>query len=177
MWLNQYNEIHTYDSNNNNTSIKYQQFSMGSWVDLFQDLYTFNSNNLKTSETDQTFDGTVWNNVDRYTYTYELVVGIKDQIISAENFKLYDNYPNPFNPSTKIKFILPSSSFVNLRVFDILGREVKALINEEKSAGEYEIEFKAGSELSSGIYFFKLETSSLENKNNFIAVKKMVLLK
>ena len=177
VWVNLYNSIYTYDSNNNNTSVKYQTFSMGSWVDIFLYLNTYNSNNLQTSETDQTFDGTVWNNTIRYTYTYELVVGIKNQIISAENFKLYDNYPNPFNPSTKIKFVLPSSSFVNLKVYDILGREVKALINEEKSAGQYEIEFKAGGELSSGIYFFKLEASSLENKNNFVTVKKMVLLK
>jgi photosystem II stability/assembly factor-like uncharacterized protein len=85
-------------------------------------------------------------------------------------FRLYDNYPNPFNPVTKIKFDLPVNSMVRLKVFDITGREVANLINGEVKAGTYEYQFNAGN-LSSGMYFYKIETGS------FTDVKRMVLIK
>ena len=85
-------------------------------------------------------------------------------------FKLYQNYPNPFNPITVIKFDLPKESFVKLKIFDVLGREVKTLVNEVKLSGSYTIDFNA-SDLSSGVYFYRLETG------NFIEVKKMLLIK
>ena len=98
-------------------------------------------------------------------------------------FSLSQNYPNPFNPSTKIKYTIPnvtlgSSSraesreegFVTLRVYDVLGNEVTTLVNEEKPAGSYEVEFNA-SNLSSGIYFYKLSAGS------FTETKKMTVLK
>ena len=99
------------------------------------------------------------------------VTTIKDELKqNILSFSLYQNYPNPFNPSTKIKFVIPKSSFVNLKVYDVLGREVATLVNEEKSVGEYEVEFD-GSELSSGIYFYVLNT---EGKR---LSKKMCLIK
>jgi ligand-binding sensor domain-containing protein len=85
-------------------------------------------------------------------------------------FSLNQNYPNPFNPSTTISFYIPNSSFVNLKVYDILGNEVATLVNEEKATGSYELNFNA-LELSSGIYFYKLQAG------NFIETKKMILLK
>ncbi len=93
----------------------------------------------------------------------------------AENFQpnefyLYQNYPNPFNPSTSIQYAIGSRQFVTLKVFDLLGNEVSTLVNEEKPAGSYEIEFDAAG-LPSGIYFYYL------NSGNFIETKKMVLLK
>ena len=96
------------------------------------------------------------------------------------DFILYQNYPNPFNPSTRIKFTIPSVEttrqvvFTTLKVFDLLGNEVATLVNEEKSAGEYEVELNASSgirELVSGIYFYQLQSGS------FVETKKMVLLK
>lgn len=87
-----------------------------------------------------------------------------------KNFALQQNYPNPFNPSTKISYELPKNSFVTLRIFDILGNEVKELVNEEQNAGTHLLEFD-GSNLSSGTYFYKLETSE------FTDTKKMILLK
>ena len=105
---------------------------------------------------------------------------ISDNINKPFNFSLSQNYPNPFNPTTKIKFVIPQSAFVNLKVFDVLGREVATLVNEEKPAGSYEVEFSAqggsasgenGSNLSSGIYFYKL------NAGKYSSVKKMILLK
>ena len=80
----------------------------------------------------------------------------------VSEFYLEQNYPNPFNPSTKIKYTIPSvtlsgveGSLVTLKVYDILGNEVTTLVNEEKSAGTYEVDFDAAG-LSSGIYFYKL---------------------
>jgi len=85
-------------------------------------------------------------------------------------YKLSQNYPNPFNPVTKINYELPSDGKVKLIIYDILGREVKSLVNEFKSAGRYTVEFN-GSYLSSGIYFYRIEIG------NFKQVKKMVLIK
>lgn len=86
------------------------------------------------------------------------------------SFKLFDNYPNPFNPTTLIRYQVPIVSKVNLKVYDILGNEIRELVNEEKPAGNYQIKFDA-KELSSGIYFYKLLC------DKFIETKKMVLIK
>ena len=85
-------------------------------------------------------------------------------------YLLYQNYPNPFNPVTKIKFEVPKSEFVRISVFDILGREVKTLVNEKMTPGVYEYEFNAGY-LSSGVYFYKMESGDFKD------VKKMILVK
>ena len=86
------------------------------------------------------------------------------------SFKLFDNYPNPFNPTTLIRYQVPIVSKVNLKVYDILGNEIRELVNEEKPAGNYQIKFDA-KELSSGIYFYMLIC------DKFIETKKMVLIK
>ena len=95
-------------------------------------------------------------------------------------FKLYPNYPNPFNPTTKIKYSIPGNSFVILKVFNFLGEEVATLVNKEQKAGEYSIEFsaKGGSasgrnalNLTSGIYFYRIQSG------NYSLTKKMILLK
>lgn len=93
----------------------------------------------------------------------------------VENFipteiKLYPNYPNPFNPSTKINYLITQGGFVSLKVYDVLGNEVAELISENKLAGKHEVTFYASS-LSSGIYFYKLQASS------FVETRKMILLK
>jgi hypothetical protein len=85
-------------------------------------------------------------------------------------FVLAQNYPNPFNPGTTIKYQLPASSKVTLKVYDVLGNEVIALLNEEKEAGTYEFIFNA-SNYSSGVYLYRLEAGS------FVETKKMVLMK
>ncbi len=86
------------------------------------------------------------------------------------NYSLSQNYPNPFNPTTRIKYSIPQKSFVRLSVFDILGREVAALVNSEKEPGYYEIEFD-GSKLSSGVYFYKLQSGSFSQTKKFMLVK------
>ena len=96
-------------------------------------------------------------------------------ILTSLKFSLEQNYPNPFNPSTKIKFTIPSDvkgqkSNVTLKVYDVLGNEVATLVNEEKPAGEFEVDFNAIG-LPSGIYFYQL------NAGSFLQTKKMVYLK
>jgi hypothetical protein len=85
-------------------------------------------------------------------------------------YSLAQNYPNPFNPSTKIRFRISEFGFVRLKIYDVLGNEVATLVNEEKPAESYEVNFDANN-LSSGIYFYKLQAES------FVATKKMVLLR
>jgi len=103
--------------------------------------------------------------------TVETSVTNQEEIINTPTeFVLNQNYPNPFNPTTTISFSIPSSGFTSLKVYDILGNEVATLLNEEKPAGSYEINFNASS-LSSGTYFYKLQAGS------FLETKKMILLK
>lgn len=85
-------------------------------------------------------------------------------------YYLHQNYPNPFNAATKIKFDLPSESYVKISVYDILGGEIRILINQGLKAGSYESEFNAG-DLPSGVYFYKLEAGE------FTEVRKMMLIK
>lgn len=106
-------------------------------------------------------------------FEYSPVVEIS--LMKSLQFALEQNYPNPFNPTTKISFTIPSSgndlsAFTTLKIYDILGREITALVNEKKSAGHYEIDFNA-SNLSSGIYFYTLSSG------NFIQTKKMLVIK
>ena len=86
------------------------------------------------------------------------------------NFVLNQNYPNPFNPTTTISYSVPKTSLVTIKVYDILGREVAVLVNEEKAGGNYEIKFNA-SNLSSGVYMYRFQAGT------FIQSKKMLLLK
>ena len=100
----------------------------------------------------------------------QVVTGVDDIMQAPLSYNLSQNYPNPFNPSTTISYSIPAKSQVTLRVYDILGSEIKMLVNEEKTAGTYKINFNA-SNLSSGIYFYKLQT------DNYVKCKKMILLK
>jgi hypothetical protein len=87
-----------------------------------------------------------------------------------KEFNLSQNFPNPFNPVTKINFALPKQGFVSLKIYDITGREVQTLVSEVKQAGYYSVDFN-GSSLSSGVYFYRIQS------NNFVSVKRMVLIK
>ncbi|GAB6283663.1 MAG: hypothetical protein STSR0008_24500 [Ignavibacterium sp.] len=123
-----------------------------------------------------------------YTFFPENITDINDvEIVNSnqpENYYLFQNYPNPFNPITKIKYTTKASpksspkerTFVRLIVYDILGNEIATLVNEEKTPGEYEVEFN-GKGLSSGIYLYKLEVVDLINGKKFVDTKKMILRK
>jgi hypothetical protein len=100
----------------------------------------------------------------------DIVTGVEDENLSVNEFQLEQNYPNPFNPSTVISYQLPVSSDVTMKVYDVLGNEVATLVNEEKPAGSYEVEFSADG-LTSGIYFYTI------NAGSFVETKKMILMK
>ncbi|MBS1494034.1 MAG: T9SS type A sorting domain-containing protein [Bacteroidetes bacterium] len=102
------------------------------------------------------------------------VSGINEITSIADVFSLAQNYPNPFNPTTKINFSIPKAGFVSLKVYDILGNEVSNLVNENLSSGTYSVDFNAastGNALSSGVYFYRLQSA------DFTEVRRMYLVK
>ena len=103
-------------------------------------------------------------------YFFPKTVDVSDEKSFPEEYFLSQNFPNPFNPATTIRYEIKELTDVELKVFDILGREVMSLINEEKPAGRYEAKFDAKG-LPSGIYFYRLRAGS------FVETKKMVLMK
>ncbi len=115
-----------------------------------------------------------WNNMDRDIWIaaeIEVASSVEDgKDIIPSGYALNQNYPNPFNPSTVISYQLPTTAFVRLRVFDILGNEVASFVNKEQHAGYYNVTFNA-SKLTSGIYFYRLEAG------NFSETKKLMLVK
>jgi Secretion system C-terminal sorting domain len=105
-----------------------------------------------------------------YDGTYKYINLEESFTVQPSVYNLTQNYPNPFNPSTKIKYQIPNAGLVTLKVYNILGKEVATLVNENKPAGNYEVEFSA-KDLTSGIYIYKLQSGS------FVETKKMILMK
>ena len=107
--------------------------------------------------------------------TYEYSSIVEAEVTIPLEYSLAQNYPNPFNPSTKINFSLAADSKVTLKIFDLLGQEVKTLVNGELSAGNHELTFN-GVGLNSGVYFYRINAEGVNGKN-FTSVKKMILTK
>jgi hypothetical protein len=122
---------------------------------------TFNQNNLYFALVNVSIEG---DNLGKRSPKSD-----EKNIIPTE-YSLKQNYPNPFNPTTQIRYSIVNGGIVTLKVFDLLGREVATLVNEEKPAGTYQVEFNAKG-LASGIYFYTLVSG------NFAATKKLILLK
>ena len=101
---------------------------------------------------------------------WSYITDVSDDFEIINSFHLSQNYPNPFNPVTKIEYQIPSFSHVTLKLYDVLGREITTLVDEEKTFGIYEITFFAGN-LPSGTYFYQLQTEE------FVETKKMILMK
>lgn len=132
---------------------------------------------FRPNANNQTFTGTITVsssdtvktvNVTGYSNNLSGITTVSSQV--PDKFALSQNYPNPFNPTTKINFAVPYKSFVSLKVFDMNGREVSALVNNTLQAGTYQYDFNAAA-LPSGTYFYKLETS------DFTSTKKLILIK
>ena len=116
-----------------------------------------------------------------YIFPYT-ATGVNEELnILPDKFELYQNFPNPFNPETVISYQLLANSKVSLKVFDILGKEVQTLVNEEKPAGTYKVEFNSerlstnNNQLTSGVFFYQLRAGSAEGE--FVQTKKMIFLK
>jgi photosystem II stability/assembly factor-like uncharacterized protein len=115
-------------------------------------------------------DGTIYSTTVEDVYKSTGTTGVGYNELSINDFQLAQNYPNPFNPSTTISYSLPVQHQVSLKVYDVLGNEVASLVNEEQNAGSHSINFSAA-QLSSGIYFYRL------NIGNFSETKSMILIK
>jgi hypothetical protein len=127
----------------------------GEWILRIQDVVSGDTGILKA--------WCIWLN-------YETITGNTGTVEIPGYYLLGQNYPNPFNPVTTIKYSIPEASHIILRVYDLLGNEVSILVNEKKNAGVHSADFNAEN-LSSGVYFYRIETE------NFTDVKKMVLIK
>lgn len=127
--------------------------------------YSFEDRNLSSGRYNYRLKQIDYNgNFQYFDLQNEVVIG------TPEKFSLHQNYPNPFNPTTKINYDIPKEGIVKLTIFDNNGREMKTLVNEFRTAGYYTTDFNALN-LSSGVYYYKLQS------NNFVATKKMVILK
>lgn len=115
-----------------------------------------------------------WNNMDRDIWIaaeIEVASSVEEQNeIIPTGYALNQNYPNPFNPSTVISYQLPTSTFVRLRIFDLLGTEVALLVNKEQPAGYHKVTFNA-SNLTSGIYFYRLEAGTYNETKKLMLIK------
>lgn len=154
------------------------QFSSGSywlgslkfnWTNPSSCIYAnFNTNSAIFDDNTPLAYGSGWTKIDPLPCIISGISQIPEEV--PTEYILSQNYPNPFNPVTKIKFSIPKEGMVTLKVFDMLGREVAELVNGFKTTGTYIVDF-SGSELSSGIYYYRLETPE------FFDVKKMILIK
>ncbi len=146
----------------------------GSWASIGFIKGNGNSNSIKTyGFTDKDFYGSsklyyrlkqIDNNG---SYEYSNTVEVS---VLPSSFSLFQNYPNPFNPSTKIKYSLPNASHVKLVVYDILGNQIKVLVDKNQEPGFYETKFD-GADLSSGVYIYQVRA------DQFVATRKMILTK
>ncbi len=168
-WVNSFKSSYTYDGNNNLSEILTQFWDGSAWVNSEKSSGTYDGNNNLTEVLFQSWDGSAWVNASKWIYLYT-PTGIGQLEGEVNTYSLSNNYPNPFNPGTKIVFQIPEGEFVTLKVYDILGNEIVSLLNEEKGAGKYEVEFNAAN-LPSGIYFYRLKAGS------FVETKKMVFMK
>jgi agmatine/peptidylarginine deiminase len=144
-------------------------FVSGKGTTTEQQFYSFEDGNLLSGKYSYRLKQIDFDGSFEYSNIVEVEVGMPDE------FSLLQNFPNPFNPTTKIKFSVPSNvkgetSNVTLKVYDVLGNEVAILVNEEKEPGVYEVEFD-GSSISSGVYYYQLKLGS------FNRLKKMILIK
>jgi len=153
-----YNLIHTTTTAEEHSYLD-EDLRLGDTDFVFYQVKAFDSNTNSTSESSNVV-----------TTIAAMYKSSTEEIRNRIEYSLAQNQPNPFNPTTSIKYSLPEQQFVSLKIFDILGKEVATLVNEIKPAGNYEVNFDA-SNLSSGVYFYQLRAG------NFTEMKKMILIK
>jgi hypothetical protein len=142
-------------------------------ADVYLDYIFFSKSgaivNIYTSNPNLPNSGTI--NIDGASYNgVPTISGVEQIGTSPINYDLGQNYPNPFNPTTNIEYSIPEQSIVDIRIYDILGNEIAVLVNKEQAAGRYKADFN-GINLTSGVYFYRLQAGG------FVETKKMILLK
>ena len=152
--------MNNYLNGNENDLIAYWKLNEGSGDIILDNSINEINGKIILAEYDWGIDYSTLVDVEDYTDVTSL----------PKRFSLYQNYPNPFNPSTIIKYQIPADSFVQLKIYDILGSEISTLINQRQPSGIYEIEFN-NTNIASGMYFDKLSVGKLTE------TKKMILMK
>ena len=169
-WHNTNMYSYTYDSSNNLIKELQQGWTDNAW-DAYAELsYTYDEHNNLIEELWQDLTGYERPSKIKRLYSYASVTAINSDFTLPDSYSLSNNYPNPFNPSTQISYTIPKRSIVRLKVFDVLGREVAELVNEEKEAGRYKVSFSASS-IASGVYLYRMQAG------DFIQIKKMIFQK
>ena len=169
-WVDAGRTTYAYNENRQQTQYISEQWTGAEWVNNMKGIDTYDANGNNTEVLTQNWENNAWVDFMKLTWNYQMVTGVEDKEISIKDFKLLNNYPNPFNPSTVISYQSPVNSYITLKVYDILGNEIATLVNEEKPAGYYQVEFNA-TNLPSGLYLCKLQSG------NRSETKKMLLLK
>jgi len=192
-WKNDERKTYSYDTNDNMTLELSEWWGSEQWNNSLRITYTYDPNGNITLVLNKKWYESQWILSENYFSFYDsfgkyfgfsgseiklfysTLTDISEDNLNITNYTLLQNYPNPFNPSTKIKYSIPSvetygHASVQLVVYDILGREVAELVNEQQKPGYYEVQFDA-SKLTSGVYFYKLQAGS------FLQTKKMILLR
>ena len=187
-WVNNVRYTYTYDISNNCTKILTEGWKNSNWTNDMETLYTFDNNGNCVQGENLTWNG-IWafnaNDVELYynhnqnhisyyatiaTVVYVQVTGVADEKIPVNQFSLKQNYPNPFNPSTTIDYSLAKPGNVKISVYDITGSKVATIVNENKPAGNYSVQFN-GIRLTSGIYLYRLESGNYSASRKFILMK------
>ena len=200
-WMSEWRRNYTYNSTGNMTLDLLEIWAEGQWVNDKRYIYTYDSNENMPLALAESWDGSSWvqNKMGElsfydsfgreYNYLayeanvyYSVITDVKKTHLDVLNYSLFQNYPNPFNPSTTIKYSIPNGGNENfrslqLKIYDVLGREVATLVNKEQSPGNYEVQFNASS-LTSGIYFYKLQAVPSSGSGQvFVESRKMILIK
>ena len=205
-WVNSGRVTYTYDEQGNMLTYLYELWENGQWVNYWRPIYTYDGYGNVTSFFSYGWFNSAWvltvckvfavtdnaGNDYRYMWIYgcTLTRGLIITDVASQSgslpasYSLSQNWPNPFNPSTKIKYQIPASlnpskggTLITLKVYDVLGNEIETLVNEEKPAGTYEITWYAEN-LPSGVYFYQLRVYPANGgAGSFIETKKMLLLK
>jgi hypothetical protein len=188
-WINTYKRELVNDANHNQIEQIDKEWNAGSWLNSIRRFFIYNefnfieyayceiwyNNQWMNGDGDIFFQypngftiGLITNNVSAY---YSNIVSIdENENIGISDFSLSQNYPNPFNPSTIIEYKIPQSSLVEIKVYDVLGKEITTLVDEFKTEGIYEAQFTTNN-LPSGVYIYRM------NAGNFSETKKMILVR
>jgi hypothetical protein len=162
------NRDNLYSVTGSNGSYQITNLDKGSYI-INADKVGYNSAALSNVTIDYS-SGIFNTNGSNLVLSVNTVTNVKTASILPGNFELGQNYPNPFNPSTVIKYSIPTNGYVQIKLYDVIGREVSTLVKGQMNAGNYSITFNAQS-LPSGIYFYRIQA------DNFVQTKKMILLK
>lgn len=171
IWQNNWRELMSYDAQGNQTEHISQEGNGDSWLNYAKDVLSFNEHNHLVTVTGYGWENGNWVTYWKGNFEYVAATGIIEEAVTLNQWRLEDNYPNPFNPSTTISYQLALDSQVDLSIYNLLGQRVSTLVSQKQPAGTYNVEWNA-SDLPSGVYFYQLQTGS-----GFVQSKKLVLLK